>query len=90
MAQPRMAPTTCSQCKAWYSSERELCDHMRTVHRWFDSQQSVPPSSVQSDRANQGYAGSFLTEQQENEMDQSYGRTPAEQQAEYTRPDEDN
>jgi hypothetical protein len=68
MAQPQMAPTTCNQCKAWYNSERELRDHMRTAHRWVGSEQSLPPSSVQEDRAKQGCTTSFLAEQ-ENEMD---------------------
>jgi hypothetical protein len=68
MAQPQMAPTTCNQCKAWYNSERELRDHMRTAHRWVGSEQSLLPSSVQEDRAKQGCTTSFLAEQ-ENEMD---------------------
>jgi len=54
MAQPQIAPTTCSQCNAWYSSERELRDHMRTAHPWVGSEQTVPPSSVQADSAKQG------------------------------------
>jgi hypothetical protein len=37
-----MAQTACSQCNAWYSSERELRDHLGTAHRIFASQQSNP------------------------------------------------
>ena len=37
-----MAQTTCSQCNAWYSSERELRDHLGTAHRIFGSEQSNP------------------------------------------------
>jgi hypothetical protein len=33
MAQPKMARITCSQCNAWYDSERELGEHMKTAHR---------------------------------------------------------
>ena len=54
MAQPPMAPMTCSRCDAWYSSERELHDHMRTAHRWAGSEETVPPSSVEADSAKQG------------------------------------
>jgi hypothetical protein len=35
-----MAQTACSQCNAWYSSERELRDHMWAAHRIFGSGQS--------------------------------------------------
>ena len=38
MAQPQVARITCLQCNAWYNSERELRDHMRTVHREFNSE----------------------------------------------------
>jgi len=41
MAQPQMAPITCSQCNGWYDSERELRDHMQTAHRRFVSEQST-------------------------------------------------
>src|ERR1700682_1197421 len=41
MAQPQMAPITCSQCNGWYDSERELGDHMQTAHRRFVSEQST-------------------------------------------------
>src|ERR1700674_2540056 len=41
MAQPQMAPITCSQCNGRYDSERELRDHMQTVHR-----RSVPEQST--------------------------------------------
>jgi hypothetical protein len=34
MAQPQMARITCSHCNAWYDSERELREHMKTAHRW--------------------------------------------------------
>ena len=30
MAQPQMARITCSECNAWYNSERELRDHMQS------------------------------------------------------------
>ena len=40
MAQPQVARITCNQCNAWYNSERELRDHMRTAHREFGSEQS--------------------------------------------------
>jgi len=33
MAQPQTARIICSQCNAWYDSERELRDHMETAHR---------------------------------------------------------
>jgi hypothetical protein len=35
-----MPQTSCSQCNAWYNSERDLRDHLRTVHRKFGSEQS--------------------------------------------------
>ena len=41
MAQPQMARITCSQCNAWYNSERELRDHMQTAHRRSVSEQST-------------------------------------------------
>ena len=34
-----MPETTCSQCNAWYNSERDLRDHLRAAHRKFDSEQ---------------------------------------------------
>jgi hypothetical protein len=40
MAQPEMARITCSQCNAWYDSERELHEHMKTAHRGGGSEQS--------------------------------------------------
>jgi hypothetical protein len=40
MAQPQAARITCNQCNAWYNSESELRDHMRTAHRKFGSEQS--------------------------------------------------
>lgn len=33
MAQPQVARIVCDECNAWYDSERELQDHMQTVHR---------------------------------------------------------
>jgi len=88
MAQPQMARLTCSQCNAWYNSEHALRDHMRTAHRAFGSEQDLFPSSVQEDRVKQGCTTSFPTER-ENEMDKLCGRTPAEEQEEYTQPDEE-
>jgi hypothetical protein len=41
MAQPQAARITCSQCDGWYSSERELRDHMQAAHRRFDSEQNT-------------------------------------------------
>ena|ERR1700694_136805 len=41
MAQPQMARITCSLCNGWYNSERELRDHMQTVHRRFVSDQNT-------------------------------------------------
>jgi hypothetical protein len=41
MAQPQMARITCNQCNGWYSSERELRDHMQAAHRRFVSEQST-------------------------------------------------
>ena len=41
MAQPQVARITCSLCNGWYDSERELWDHMHTVHRRFVSEQST-------------------------------------------------
>jgi hypothetical protein len=41
MAQPQVARITCSQCNAWYDSERELRDHMQAAHRRFVSEQST-------------------------------------------------
>jgi len=74
MAQPQMARIACIQCNAWYSSERELRDHAQTAHRKVGPEQSLPPSTVQADRAKQGWTTSFLTEQ-ENETDKLCGRT---------------
>jgi hypothetical protein len=33
MAQPEIARIVCSQCNAWYDTERELRDHIETAHR---------------------------------------------------------
>ncbi len=41
MAQPQVARLTCSLCNGWYNSERELRDHMQTVHRRFVSEQNT-------------------------------------------------
>jgi hypothetical protein len=35
-----MTQTSCSQCDAYYNSERELRDHLETAHRKFGSEQS--------------------------------------------------
>jgi hypothetical protein len=39
MAQPGPAQINCSQCNAWYNSERELREHMETAHREGRSEQ---------------------------------------------------
>jgi hypothetical protein len=39
MAQAQTARITCSQCNAWYDSERELSEHMTTAHRVGGSEQ---------------------------------------------------
>ena len=39
MPQPQMGRITCSQCNAWYNSERELREHMKTAHREGRSEQ---------------------------------------------------
>jgi len=39
-----MPDTACSQCNAWYNSEHELRDHLRTFHRRFGSEQSSSES----------------------------------------------
>jgi hypothetical protein len=49
MAQPQAARITCNLCNGWYNSERELHDHMQTVHRRFVSDQSA----FQTDRKQQ-------------------------------------
>jgi hypothetical protein len=41
MAQPQVAPITCSQCNGWYDSESELRDHMQAAHRRSVSEQST-------------------------------------------------
>jgi len=46
MAQPQTARVTCSECNGWYVSERELRDHMQTVHRRFVLEQSSPQRST--------------------------------------------
>jgi hypothetical protein len=88
MAQPQMARITCRECNAWWNSERELRDHIQMAHRRGCPEQELPLSPVQTNGAKQGGTTSFLAEQ-ENEMDKLYGRTPADQQEEYTRPDEE-
>jgi hypothetical protein len=45
--------TICSQCNAWYNSERELQYHVATAHHRFGSEQSSSepgdkPSEVQA------------------------------------------
>ena len=49
MAQPQAARITCNLCSGWYNSERELRDHMQSVHRRFVSDQST----FQTDRKQQ-------------------------------------
>jgi hypothetical protein len=39
MAQPEIARIVCSQCNAWYDTERELREHMMTAHREGTSEQ---------------------------------------------------
>ena len=51
------------------------------------SEQTVP-SPVQTDKAKQGCAASFITEQR-NEMDKLCERSPAEQREEYTQSEEE-
>ena len=41
MPQPQMGPMTCTQCDCWYTSERELRDHMQMAHR-----RSVPEQNA--------------------------------------------
>ena len=41
MAQPQVARLTCNLCNGWYNSERELRDHMQTVHRRCVSEQNT-------------------------------------------------
>ena len=41
MAQSQVARITCSLCNGWYNSERELGNHMQTVHRRFVSEQNT-------------------------------------------------
>jgi hypothetical protein len=77
MAQLQMARIACSQCNAWYNSERELHDHMWTTHRRVGSEQSSPPFSVPGDEAKQGRTTSFLAEQR-NGMDKLCEGTSAE------------
>jgi uncharacterized membrane protein len=73
MAQPQMARITCSQCNAWYSTERELRDHMQTAHRQAGSEHTPPPSSVTADRMTQGERNAGIDESRE--------RTPEESRA---------
>ena len=49
MAQPQVGRITCSLCNGWYNSERELRDHMHSVHRRFVSEQDT----FQDDRTQQ-------------------------------------
>jgi hypothetical protein len=51
MANPQEARITCSECNGWYVSERELHDHMQSVHRRF-----VSEPKNQSDTSNQEWA----------------------------------
>ena len=41
MGKPQVARITCSLCNGWYNSERELRDHMQTVHRRSVSEQNT-------------------------------------------------
>jgi hypothetical protein len=65
MAQPQMARITCSQCNAWYNSERELRDHMHTAHRQAVAEQSWPLSSHQADSIEQDSTNSPLSQQRD-------------------------
>lgn len=85
MAPPQMARTTCPHCNAWYSSERELFHHIQMAHRVFGLELSLPLSSVPANTAKQGCTTSPLAEQ-ENEIGPLRGRTPSEQQEEYSQP----
>jgi hypothetical protein len=49
MAHPQEARISCRECNGWYNSERELQEHMQTVHRRFVSDQST----FQTDRKQQ-------------------------------------
>ena len=53
MAQPQTARITCSHCNAWYDSERELDEHMKTAHRGRGSEQgSSHRDRTEQDSAN--------------------------------------
>jgi hypothetical protein len=41
MVKAQVARITCSECEGWYSSERELRDHMQAAHRRFVSEPST-------------------------------------------------
>src|SRR5258708_1034742 len=43
MPHPKMARNTCCICNGWYSSERDLRDHMQTAHRRFVPEQNTFP-----------------------------------------------
>jgi hypothetical protein len=58
---------------------------MQMAHRVFGLELSLPLSSEPANTAKQGCTTSFLTEE-ETELDQLRGRTPAEQQEKYTQP----
>jgi hypothetical protein len=49
MAQPQMGRITCSQCNAWYNSERELQEHMKTAHRQRGSEGSFERDDTKQD-----------------------------------------
>jgi hypothetical protein len=51
MAQPQPARITCKQCNAWYNSETELRNHMRTAHRVFISERSTQEGETQPDNS---------------------------------------
>ena len=42
MAQPQMGRIACIQCNAWYNSEKELLEHMKTAHRYGGSEEDGP------------------------------------------------
>jgi hypothetical protein len=60
MAQSQTAQITCSQCNAWYDSERELHEHMTAAHREHGSEQdsaNIQPREQQTAREGEGDSG---------------------------------
>ena len=88
MAQPQMARIACSQCNAWYGSDRELRDHMQTAHRKSVSENSLPPSSAPADSAKQGCATSFLMEKR-GETGEVCGDVRPDPKEEYVQPEKE-